>query len=221
MGIETALIGSAIAGGISSHNQSKAAKRAAEAQISAANQATNLEREMWQQGREDMKPWLTQGQKSLSQLGALTQPGGELMRRWSQSDLGQDAGYQFRLGEGERGINRAMAARGMAVSGPAMRELARLNQGMASEEAMNAFNRQQSQNQNIFNMLSSLANTGQVTGNQLAAAGSQYAGNVASNLSQAANARASQYAAQAQAKQNMLGDLLGIGMQYGTKKGWF
>jgi hypothetical protein len=109
----------------------------------------------------------------------------------------------------------------MAVSGPAMRELARLNQGMASEEAMNAFNRQQSQNQNIFNMLSSLANTGQVTGNQLAAAGSQYAGNVANNLGQAANARASQYAAQAQAKQNMLGDLLGIGMQYGTKKGWF
>lgn len=221
MGIETALIGGALTSGVSARNQRKAAKAATSAQVEAADQATALEREMWQQGREDMMPWLEQGHRSLAQLSDLTKPGGALIRRWTPADLSADPGYQFRLGEGERGVNRAMAARSMSMSGPAMREIARVNQGMASEEAMNAYNRATQQTQNIFNMLSSLANTGQVTGNQLAASGSQYAGNVASNLSQAANARASQYAAQAQVKQNMLGDLLGIGMQYGTKKGWF
>jgi len=221
MGIETAIIGGIGASALGSRSARKAAKSAAETQAQAAAQANSLEREMWQQGREDMAPWLTQGKASLAQLGGLTKDGGDLMRRWTPADLSKDPGYQFRLGEATRGVDRAMAARGLSNSGVALRELSRVNQGMASEESMNAYNRDIQQRQNIFNMLSSLANTGQVTGQQLSASGSQYAGNVGQNLGQAANAIAAGKVGAAQANQNMLSDLFGLGVWGGYQKGIF
>lgn len=68
MGIETALIGGALASGVSARNQRKAAKQAAGAQSAAADAATQLEREMWQQSREDMLPWLQAGSGALPEL---------------------------------------------------------------------------------------------------------------------------------------------------------
>ena len=221
MGIETAIIGGIGASALGSRSARKAAKSAAETQAQAAAAANSLEREMWERNREDMSPWLTQGKSSLSQLADLTKPGGSMLRQWTPADLSKDPGYQFRLGEATRGTNRAMAARGLSNSGTALRELSRVNQGMASEEAMNAYNRDMQQRQNVFNMLSGLANTGQIVGQNLGQAGSQFASAYGQNLGQAADARASQYAANAQAKQNMLSDVLGLGMQFGTKKGWF
>lgn len=212
MGIETAFA-------LNANQQSKAAKKAANAQTEAAGAANALEREMWQQGREDMSPWLKQGQASLSQLGDLTKTGGQFMQKWNPTDLGSDPGYQFRLGEAERGANRALAARGLSNSGSAFRELSRVNQGMASEEANNAYNREMQQRMNMFNMLSGLANTGQATAQQLGNAGSQYASAYGQNLGQAANARASQYVAKAQANSNALNGFLDLAMNAAEKFG--
>lgn len=178
----------------------KAAKNAANAQIDAANQANALEKQMYEQSRADQMPWLEQGKASLSQLAALTKPGGELMRTYGAADFEADPGYQFRLSEANRGADRAMAARGLTNSGTALRELSRVNQGMASDEFQNAYNRWMQQRQNQYNMLSGLANTGQVTGEQLASLGGNYSNQYGLNLGQAANARASSYVAAGRAK---------------------
>lgn len=178
----------------------KAAKNAANAQIDAANQANALEKQMYEQSRADQMPWLEQGKASLSQLAALTKPGGELMRTYGAADFEADPGYQFRLSEANRGADRAMAARGLTNSGTALRELSRVNQGMASDEFQNAYNRWMQQRQNQYNMLSGLANTGQVTGEQLASLGGNYSNQYGQNLGQAANARASSYVAAGRAK---------------------
>ena len=178
----------------------KAAKRAAEVQVDAANKANELEKYMYDQSRADQMPWLEQGKVSLSQLASMTRPGGELMRTYGTEDFQADPGYQFRLGEATRGADRAMAARGLTNSGTALRELSRVNQGMASDEFQNAYNRWMQQRQNQYNMLSGLANTGQVAGEQLASLGRNYANQYGQNLGQAADARASSYVAAGRAK---------------------
>lgn len=181
-------------------SERKAAKNAAEAQIGAANQANALEKQMYEQSRADQMPWLQQGQKSLAQLGELTKWGGDFRKPFDMSQFEADPGYQFRLGEATRGADRAMAARGLTNSGAALRELSRVNQGMASDEFQNAYNRWAQERQAQYNMLSGLANTGQVTGGQLASLGSGYAGQYGQNLGQAANARASSFVAGGKSK---------------------
>ena len=178
----------------------KAAKRASEAQMGAAFQANELEKKMYEQSRADQMPWMEQGKNSLAQLGQLTKWGGDFRKPFDMSQFEADPGYQFRLGEANRGVDRAMAARGLTNSGTALRELSRVNQGMASDEFQNAYNRWAQERQTQYNMLSGLANTGQVTGGQLANLGSDYSNQYGQNLGQAANARASSFVAGGRSK---------------------
>lgn len=178
----------------------KAAKRASEAQMGAAFQANELEKKMYEQSRADQMPWLEQGKNSLAQLGQLTKWGGDFRKPFDMSQFEADPGYQFRLGEANRGADRAAAARGLTNSGTALRELSRVNQGMASDEFQNAYNRWVQERQTQYNMLSGLANTGQVTGGQLANLGSDYSNQYGQNLGQAANARASSFVAGGRSK---------------------
>lgn len=178
----------------------KAAKRASEAQMGAAFQANELEKKMYEQSRADQMPWMEQGKNSLAQLGQLTKWGGDFRKPFDMSQFEADPGYQFRLGEANRGADRAAAARGLTNSGTALRELSRINQGMASDEFQNAYNRWAQERQTQYNMLSGLANTGQVTGEQLANLGSDYSNQYGQNLGQAANARASSFVAGGRSK---------------------
>ena len=212
MGIAEGLIGGVLAGSsaLSSRSQRKAAKSAAAAQEQAAQAANETEWKMYQQGRKDIEPWRQQGIKSLAQLSQMMRPGSAMTSRFRKQDFTADPGYQFRIGEGARGVNASQAARGMLNSGRALKEMERFRQGLASDEYQNAYNRWAQQNSDIYNRLAGLANTGQQTSTQLANMGSNYSSQYGQNLGQAANARASAYGAKAQANQNMLGDLLGI-----------
>lgn len=212
MGIAEGLTAAALVGSsaLSSRSQRKAAKSAAAAQEQAAQSANKMEWNMYQQGRKDIEPWRQQGVKSLAQLSRMMQPGSAMTSRFRKQDFTADPGYQFRIGEGERGVNASQAARGMLNSGRALKEMERFRQGLASDEYQNAYNRWAQQNSDIYNRLAGLANTGQQTSQQLANMGSNYSSQYGQNLGQAANARASAYGAKAQANQNMLSDLIGI-----------
>lgn len=203
---------------IGGHQAAKAAKKGAEAQTDAANAANAMEERMYNQSRQDQMPWMEQGKTSLNQLAQLMQPGGELSRRFSQQDFQTDPGYQFRLEQGNKGMMNALNARGLGGSGAMVKEAAKYNQGMASDEYTNAYNRFMAGGDTIYNRLAGLSNTGQTTSQQLAGLGQQYSGQYANNVGQAANARASQYAAKAQAFQQGLGDILSAGGTYAKKK---
>lgn len=56
----------------------------------------------------------------------------ELLRGYNPGDLTQDPSYQFRLAEGQKALERSMAARGMLNSGQAMKAITDYGQNMAS-----------------------------------------------------------------------------------------
>ena len=56
-------------------------------------------------------------------------------------DLQADPGYQFRLSEGLKALDRQAAARGGLISGSALKASSRYGQDMASQEYGNAYNR--------------------------------------------------------------------------------
>ena len=63
-GVATAIVGSAIIGGISSYQQGKAAAKAAELQANAANNASNLEYKTFLQQQALMQPWVDSGRNA-------------------------------------------------------------------------------------------------------------------------------------------------------------
>ena len=93
-------------------------------------------------------------------------------------------GYQFQMDEGQKAINRSLAARGKLLSGPAVKEGLRFSQGLADQTYSNHLAR-----------LSNLAGLGANTANQQGAFGVKTGQGIADSLIEGGNARASGYAA--------------------------
>jgi hypothetical protein len=132
--------------------------------------------------------------------GAANDPNfGSLMRDFGSSDFQQDPGYQFRLAEGQKALERSAAAKGGLYSGATLKDLTNYNQGSASQEFGNAYNRFQTNRATKYNQLASLAGMGQVSANTINGATGQLEGNLNSNFMHGgvdqANAAASGYAA--------------------------
>jgi hypothetical protein len=120
---------------------------------------------------------------------------------------GQDPGYQFRLSEGMKGLERSAAARGGLLSGGTLKGIQRYGQDMASQEYQNAFNRYQAERTGTLNPFQSMAGQGQSTANTLGTLGANYANQAGEAYQGAANARASGYVGQANAIGGTIGNL--------------
>lgn len=114
-----------------------------------------------------------QGETQSADFGALT-------KKFTLDDYVQDPGYQFRLSEGMKGLDRSAAARGGLQSGAALKAAANYSQNAASAEYGNAYNRFNTDQNTQYNRLASLAGLGQTATSATAAAGSNYANNVGS-----------------------------------------
>jgi len=161
----------------SANKQAGAAKDAAAATAAATNEATQLQREMFQQQRQDQMPWLKAGEQALNKLIPMTD-----YTKFGMDQFQADPGYAFRLSEGQKTLDRSAAARGGLISGAALKAAGRYGQEMGSQEYQNAFNRYQTERNAALNPLQSLAGVGQTTANQLGAAGQNYATNVGNAL---------------------------------------
>lgn len=197
----------------SSKAQAGAAAAAGERSDYQFNTARQDQLDQLAQQREDSKDYRAAGTQSLKQLMAGTAPGGEFAQEYKRNAFTEDPGYQFRLSEGEAGIDRQAAANGSKYSGAVLKALSRFNSGLASQEygAYDARENQQQQlfegsKTNRFNRLSSLAGVGQTANQALANNGQQVNSNIAqlgnanetrvgNHLTDAAEARASGYVA--------------------------
>jgi hypothetical protein len=195
-GIATAIIGSAVVGGVVASNS---ASKAAKAQQNAADKASNTELEMFNQNREDMQPWREAGTGALKQMTEGTAAGGDFNRDFTLADFTRDPGYDFRMQQGSQALERSAAARGGALSGGALKGITRYGQDFASGEYQNAYNRFNNDRTQRFNRLASLAGTGQTATRDVAQMGSQVAGSVANNIIGAGNSQASSYVGQGNA----------------------
>lgn len=195
-GIATAIVGSAVIGGVVASNS---AKKAANAQRDASQLASQTELEQFYQNREDMQPWREAGQGALKQMTEGTAAGGDFNRDFTLADFTRDPGYDFRMNEGARALDRSAAARGGVLSGGALRGVTRYGQDFASGEYQNAYNRFNNDRTQRFNRLASLAGVGQTATRDVAQMGQQVAGNVANNIIGSGNAQASSYVGQGNA----------------------
>ena len=171
------------------------------------------------QQRADQAPWLAAGKNALAQIASGTGAGGSLIKPFSLADFQADPGYDFRVSEGEKAIQRAASGRGGLYSGATLKALARFNQDTASGEYNNAYNRYNTNQSNQFNRLASIAGLGQTATNQvgqagqsaygtIASAGANASNNISQNLIGAGNARASGYVGTANALNNGLSQYL-------------
>ena len=202
-----AILGGALLGGAAS---SKAASTAAGATERAAQSAADVQREMFNKQVELQEPWRQAGIGALNKLIPLA----ESYTPFTANQMYADPGYQFRLSEGLKALERSAAAKGGLMSGSALKAAERYGQEYASGEYQNAFNRYQAERQARLSPLQSLAGVGQSTAQTLGGA----AGTLGSNLAQtymtggvgAGQARASGYMGAA----NALTGALGTGLNY-------
>ena len=204
MGIETAILGSAVLGAASSRS-------AAKTQANAAGQAADLQREQFDRQMELQAPFREVGLRALNKL-----EGAAEYTPFGMSQFQADPGYAFRLAEGQKALERNAAARGGLISGNALNAASRYGQEMGSQEYQNAFNRYQAERQSRLGPLQSLAGVGQTSVNALGQAGANYASGMGEALGAGAQARASGYMGAANAIGGGIGQYMGYQQNQAT-----
>ena len=162
-----AMMGASLGGGVDASN---AASKAANMQAQSADQATQLQREMFNKQVELQQPWQQAGVNALNKMQS-----GDVMGM-------MDPSYSFRLAEGQKALDRQAAARGGLISGGALKAAQRYGQDVASTEFGNAYNR-----------LAGLAGIGQTSTNNMGNAAGNFGTMAGNNMMAGANARASGY----------------------------
>jgi len=114
---------------------------------------------------------------------------GSLLKAFTGADLQNEPGYQFGMAEGQKGIDRRAAAGGGYFSGAALKAAQRFGQDYAGTKFNEAFNRDTTSKNNIYNRLQGIVSPGQVATNNVGTMGQNYAGSVGSNLTGNANAQ--------------------------------
>lgn len=197
------------------HAQEDAASQAAAVSEESARLAREQEWKMWEEQKTLQEPFRTAG------IGALS----TLQRKMAAGpgEFTQSPGYLSRLTEGESGINRALASRGMYDSGKALKALTRYNQDYVTNDYQNFLNNYYQSLQPYQTLVG--------TGNQTAVTLGNQAGQVGSNLANiemsrgnaladayvgAGNARASGYINSQNLLNNDINTLAQAGMLYAT-----
>jgi hypothetical protein len=202
--LPAAIGGSALIGGITSLiGSSKAA--------SAARDAANQAQQRYIQTRSDLTPYNTAGQAVLPTMNALatdrTGGGPDYISRadamlppqMTQTELEATPGYQFTLAQGLKATAGSAAARGLGVSGAALKGAAGYATGLANSTYKDQFNlaqqrfsdvlglntAQQSNITNQYSRASGLATLGENAGAQTGTVGANLAGTSASMINQA------------------------------------
>lgn len=167
-----------VAGGVAGY---KASKNAAKSQRRAAEQA-----------QAQFRPYAELGDFAAGEMkGRLNK--NALLKAFDMRDFEADPGYNFRLEEGNKAIDRAAGARGSRYSGATMKGMQRFAQGLASDEFQRAYDRDANNKTMQYNFLAGPIN-----------AGMGASGTVGQYMSNAGDARA---AGQVGAASNLWGGL--------------
>lgn len=185
--------GASLLGGAMS---ARGATQAAETQAAAADRAAALQKEMFDKQMAGQEPYrqagLTGQNRLMELLGLGGTPGaegyGKYAKDFSMADYQADPGYAFRLGEGQKALERSAAARGGLISGGALKAATRYGQDAASQEYQNAFNRYQINRTNQLQPLGNLMASGQSAASNQGSAAGQYGVNAGNLITQAGQA---------------------------------
>lgn len=186
-GFAAAAVGGALVSGYS-------ANQAANTQANAANNATQVQQNMFNATQANAQPWVQGGQQALSQLVSGTQPGGALTQQaytpFTAADLNatQSPGYAFQLQQGNNALTNAASLSG-GMNSNNLQGLINYNQGAANTDYQQSLANYMSQFQqgnnvrqqnfaNLSNLSQTGANAGLGLGSQSASVGSQIGNNI-------------------------------------------
>lgn len=215
IGTAAAILGSAVIGGAVA---SRGASKAARAQQQAAQTAAATEERMLERQLAETAPFRELSLSQLNRLAALYGEGGEYARAPGMEEIQMDPGYGFRLAEGQKALERRLAAGGRMFSGGALKAGTQYGQEMASQEYQNAFARARQQRADVTNALLGIGGYGPSLASSAAGAIGQTGSNIANLQMGAGQARASGYLGQANALSQALGQ---AGMGYGMYRGGY
>lgn len=182
---------------------SRAAKKAGKAQARAAESSAAIEARQFEQTRADLAPWRKVGEQALYQYAdilGVPRPGGPPPGAPDRSAFFKSPGYEFRLSEGIKAVERSAASRGSLQSGATMKAIQRYGEGLASSEYNSYLGR-----------LAGLAGTGQQVVTQTGVLGAQSAAGQGAAIQNAGAARASGYLGSAGQIQQGISDIAGFG----------
>lgn len=175
-----ALLGSAIIGGATSII---GGNKAAKAQKKAAQTAADTERYFYDTTRADLEPWRETGKQGLSTLANLYGLNGAGARDQAYADFRTSPGYQFRVDQALKGVERTASARGRLRSPATELAVGRYISDYVAGPEFNSY----------ADRLAGIAGVGQSATNTTSAAGAQAAGGIGQAQMAAGNARASGY----------------------------
>jgi hypothetical protein len=159
----------------SSTQQVEATNKSTDMQLTAARENNQLIRDMYNQGREDTAPWREAGSNALKTLVSKIGAGA--------GDYTKSPGYDFRLSEGNKALERSAAAKGNVLGGGTLKALTRYGQDYATQDYDNFLRRYYES----LTPLQSLAGVGQSTASQTAAGGASAANAMANVNKDTAN----------------------------------
>ena len=207
-----AILGSAAVGAAASifggKKQADASKDAAKAQLKAtkmtiAQQNNALERQI---GLQD--PFRQTGVNALADYGTASQ-----YTPFGMEQFQADPGYQFRMAEGMKALERSAASRGILQSGGTLKDITRFGQDAASQEYQNAFQRYLAERQQKLQPLEYRIGLGQAAASGQAANIGSTAQNVGNLTTSMGNIRSAGIMGQANAFTNTLGNISGLATQ--------
>ena len=183
-------------------SQKKAAKKAAKAQKQALAQQIAL-----------TKPYVEAGKNALAEYQKMAP-----YEDFGMKQFQADPGYNFRMAEGLKGLERSAAARGLLQSGGTLKGIQQYGQNLASSEYENAFSRYLSQREARLDPYRYLTGQGQAAAvGQAANVGSTGAA-LAEIAAQRGNVNAAQAAGTAGAIGNAFSSIgQGVGSYYANQ----
>ena len=110
-----------------------------------------------------------------SKVGSTGLDQGSLNKSFTPADFlaNKDPGYEFQMQQGDQAIRNAATPTAGALAGSTLKDMMTFNQGLASTGYQNAFNRFQTQQNNIFGRLSGIAGMGQNAASNTGTAGTE------------------------------------------------
>jgi hypothetical protein len=176
-----------------------ASKSAANTQAQAAEDAAHLQNDQYNNTQANLKPYMDLGASYIDPLkNALANP--MLTQQFtapSAADAASTPGYQFTLNQGLKSVQNSAAARGLGVSGAALKGAASYTTGLADStyndvfnRALQTFNTNYSSAANNVNRLTNIVGSGQNAAATNGSLGAQAVGNIGNTLTSGANAQA-------------------------------
>lgn len=163
--------------------------KAAKAQKQAAQTATDAQMRMFETTQENLRPYMQAGSDAtnllMKQLPTLTRP-----ITMDQTFLESTPGYQFTRNQGLKAVQNAASAKGLGISGSALKDAARFATGLADTTYQNQFQNAVANAQNTYNRLLGIGSLGENAAAGVGNAAVTTGQGIASNAIGAGNAQA-------------------------------